>query len=554
MTKYIIVGGVAGGATAAARLRRLDEHADIILLERTSHVSFANCGLPYYVGGEIQTQSQLLIQTPQGMRQRFNIDVRVDSEVLSIDCTKKCVAVRHRENVEDLHYDKLLLAPGARPVRPKLPGIDDPRILTLRHIEDVEKIRASIGVSDRNALKVAVIGGGFIGVEMAENLKATGARVTLLEAGPQILAPFDEDIAAFAEYTLLSHDIDVKFEHAVSAFEPLDDVIRIRLSDHSCVDAHVVILAIGVTPDTEFLRQSAVQLDEKGFILVDEEMKTSAPDVFAVGDAVRLFRFDDRRPMSLALAGPANHQGRCAADNMTGLHVKQNGLSGACIVKIFDQTAAAVGLNEKTLHREERPYHTVIAHPLSHAGYYPGARQMVLKLIFDTHGKILGAQAIGPEGVDKRIDVLSAMIRMGATIDNLTDLELCYAPPYSSAKDPVNMIGYMAENICRGMSHSIRCHEWRTAVAQGAQLVDVRTKNEYERGHLDGAVNIPLDEIRNHLDRFDKAVPVILYCQVGLRGYYAERILAQLGYQVRNLVGGYRLASMVEYMQNYKKR
>ena len=552
--KYVIVGGVAGGASAATRLRRLEEDAEIVLIERSPYVSFANCGLPYYLGGAIENRSQLLVQTPQSMQTRFRIDVRVESEVVSVDAARHVVRIRHDGKEYEESYDKLLLSPGARPVRPTIAGIDDKRVLTLRNLDDVDAIRHAME-SPLRGDKVIVVGGGFIGVEIAENLKKAGLDVMLIEAARQVLAPFDEDIASFAEFALLERGVKLQLGAGVKGFEPICDEhgeqvgIRTRLMDCRYVDSDFVVLAIGVAPDTAFLKDSGVALDERGYIVVDDELRTSAPDVYAVGDAIRLFRQGDKKPMSLALAGPANHQGRTVAGNMTGKHTKQRGFIGSSIVKVFDTVLAATGVNEKTLTAESRDYDVVIAHPLSHAGYYPGAQQMVLKLIFGKDGKVLGAQAAGGEGVDKRIDVVATAISMGATVSDLTDLELCYAPPFNAAKDPVNMVGYMAENVLDGLSTPIRQNAWRHAVRDGALLLDVRTPGEFANGHLEGATNMPLDSLRAHLSSLDKTRPIVVYCQVGLRGYLAERILKQAGCTVSNLIGGYRLAAVIDRVQ-----
>lgn len=557
--KFVIVGGVAGGASASTRLRRLDEDAEIILLERSPHVSFANCGLPYYLGGAIRERGRLLVQTPQSMHARFRIDVRTRSEVTGIDAARRVVRVRSEGREYEESYDKLLLSPGANPVRPRIAGIDDERVLTLRNLNDVDGISHAMELAlngdgkrgGSDVPRVVVVGGGFIGVEIAENLKNAGMDVALFEAGNQVLAPFDEDMASFAAAALIDHGVNLHLGSGVEGFDPVSDAqgrrtgIRTRLSGGRSVDSDFVVLAIGVRPDTSFLAGSGVELDERGYIVVDDELRTSVPDIYAVGDAIRLFRHGDKRPMSLALAGPANHQGRTVAGNMMGGHAKQRGFIGSSIVKVFGTTLAATGLNEKTLAEESREYDVVIAHPLSHAGYYPGAQQMALKLIFGRDGKVLGAQAAGGEGVDKRIDVVATAISMGATVSDLTDLELCYAPPFNSAKDPVNMVGYMAENVLDGLSTPIRQSEWRSAVDRGALLLDVRTPGEFANGNLEGAINMPLDSLREHLSELDKSRPIVIYCQVGLRGYLAERILKPAGFNVSNLVGGYRLASVM---------
>lgn len=550
MVKYVIVGGVAAGASAAARLRRCDEFGEIVLLERTAHVSFANCGLPYYVGGEIRDSSRLLIQTPQALKQRFRIDVRVESEVLSVDCKRRCVVVRHRggesdESVYEESYDKLLLCPGAKPIRPALKGIESERIMTLRTIADVENIQSRLCQVGQAPSSIAVIGGGFIGLEMADNLRRAGYDVVLVEAENQVLPPFDEDMASIVLRMLQSNGVKLEIGRRVIAFEEKADLMGICLDDGRWFEASYVILAIGIQPDTAFLRGSGVALNARGYIQVDAHLQTNMDGVYAAGDAIELYRRGVECPMTLALAGPANRQGRCAADNMSGKSVRVAGMVGSSIVKVFDRTVACTGMNSRELSRLGIAYHEVVGHPMSHATYYPGAEQMTLKLLFGEDGRVLGAQGFGGAGVDKRIDVVATVISLGGMVEDLTELELCYAPPYSSAKDPVNMIGYMAENVLDGMTTPISYRELSQALNDGACLIDVRTPSEYAQGHLAGAINIPVDAIRDRLESIDKSRKIIVYCQVGLRGYYAERILKQHGYDVRNLTGGYRFASFL---------
>lgn len=540
--KYIIVGGVAGGATAAARLRRLDESAEIIMFERGNDVSFANCGLPYYVGDVITSRNKLLVQTANSIRNRFNIMVRPNSEVIAVDTNSQTVTVKANGRTYQETYNALLLAPGAKPIIPKLEGTQSSKIVTLRNMDDVDKLKF---YADNATYKRAIIvGGGFIGIETAENLKRRGLDVTLIEAAPHILAPFDDDMVKSIEKTMKFNGIQLILNTQAQGFEENGDTISVTLSDGSTHAADFIVLAIGVRPDTDFLRDSQIKLNARGYILVDDELRTNIPNVYAAGDAIELFNQRDMRPMTLPLAGPANRQGRCAADNMTGMHKKLKGLNGSAILKVFDLTAATTGANARTLKRDHIPYHTVICHPLHHAGYYPGATQMTLKLLFAPDGTILGAQSIGQEGVDKRIDVIAAMMQQKANVRDLIDLELCYAPPFSSAKDPVNMVGYMAENVLDGLSFPIDYDELNQALEKGARLIDVRTPGEFLQGHLPGAENMPLDEIRHRLNALDKTIPIIVYCQVGLRGYYAERILRSLGYQAHNLNGGYRFAAL----------
>ena len=540
--KYLIVGGVAGGATAAARLRRLDESAEIIMFERGNDVSFANCGLPYYVGDVITSRNRLLVQTAHGMHNRFNLTVRTNSEVIGVDTDHNKVQVRANGRVYEESYDALLLSPGAKPIKPQIPGIESEKIVTLRNMDDVDRLKF---YTDHATHRCAiVIGGGFIGVETAENLRHRGFEVTLIEAGSQILAPFDPEMAKYIELSLRSNGVNLLLNTQVKAFEASEDGMNVVLNHGATLTGDFVVLAIGVQPDTEFLRDSKIALNARGYIQVDDELRTNIPNIYAAGDAIELFSARDHAPMTLPLAGPANLQGRCAADNMTGKHKKLKGLHGSAILKVFGLTAATTGMNAKSLKKADIPFHTVICHPMNHAGYYPGASQMTLKVMFGSDGQILGAQAIGQAGVDKRIDVIATMIQQHADVRDLYALELCYAPPFSSAKDPVNMAGYMAENILDGLSDPILYEDLDAALQRGARLIDVRTPGEFMQGRLENAENFQLDEIRQTLATFDKDQEIIVYCQVGLRGYYAERILRQHGFKVRNLAGGYKLASI----------
>ena len=540
--KYIVVGGVAGGATAAARLRRLDEQATILMIERGKHVSFANCGLPYYIGETIQDRKRLLVQTPEGIRSRFRIDVRTESEVIAVNAAAKTITIRDANATYEESFDALLLAPGAKPLRPAIPGIAHPRILSLRNVKDADLLKAFTDKSVSTRGSAVVIGGGFIGVEVAENLKKRGLDVSLVEAAPQILMPFDADMVSFVQRELVENGVRLYLHNGVREFADADGGVKTTLADGTELTSDFVVLAIGIQPDTAFLKDSGIELDDRGYIVVDETLRTSAPDIYAVGDAISLFRVGDRAPMRLALAGPANHQGRLAADNICGMHHPVRGLQGTSILKAFGLTAASTGRNERSLQQENISFKSVIAHPFSHANYYPGAQPITLKILFDDSGKLLGAQCVGKEGVDKRIDVLAVMIRQGAHVGDLTTLELCYAPPFSSAKDPVNMVGYMAEDVLLGISENIDYRDLDEALAHGAHLIDVRTELEYQNGHLDSAIHIPLDSLRSRLDALDVHDEYIVYCQVGVRGYYAERILKQHHYKVRNLSGGYRMA------------
>ncbi len=546
--KVLIVGGVAGGASAATRLRRLDEEAEIILFERDDYISFANCGLPYYIGGIIPKREHLLVQTPEAMKERFNIDVRVNNEVLEVKPEEKKVVVRAKEGgTYEENYDYLILSPGAKALRPNIPGINSPRILTLRNIPDTDAIKAMVDQKDiKNAI---VIGGGFVGVEMAENLIERGLEVTLVEAAPHILAPFDSDIVIMGERELASKGIKLILQDGVSSFLDHDSFVEVTLSSNRKLQADLIILAIGVSPDTAFLRNSGIELGPRGHIVVNEHLETNLPQIYAVGDAIEVVDFITKGKTAIPLAGPANKQGRIVADNVAGIKSTYKGTQGTSIIKLFKLTAACTGANERTLQKANIPYHVVHVHPLSHASYYPGGAPMTLKLIFDHNGKVLGAQGIGTDGVDKRIDVIATVIGLNGTVEDLTQVELAYAPPYSSAKDPVNMAGFVAENVLNGNAHNITWQDL-PKIAEDYVLVDVRTSNEYARGHVEGAINIPLDELRNRLGELDREKLLVLYCEFGLRGYIADRILSQKGYRVNNITGGYVSYSVLGFNPN----
>lgn len=541
--KVLIVGGVAGGASAAARLRRLDEQIEIILFERDEYISFSNCGLPYYIGDTIKEREKLLVQTPENMKKRFHIDVRVNSEVTGIDPARKIVAVRSLKhgNYEE-SYDELVLSPGARAIKPPIEGIDHPKVLTLRNIPDTDRIKQL--VDSQGIHRAAIIGGGFVGVEMAENLRERGLEVTLVEAAPHILAPFDEDIAVVLEKELRENGVSLVLQDSVKAFRNMisTNQIEVALSSGAALTCDIVILAIGVAPDTAFLMDSGVTLGSRGHILTDEHMRTNIESIYAVGDAIEVVDFVTGKSTAIPLAGPANKQGRIAADNIAGLHSVFRGTQGSSILKVFGLTAAATGNNERMLRQQNIEYKVVHIHPSAHATYYPGSLTLTLKLLFASDGKILGAQGVGYDGVDKRIDVIAASIRYGGTVSDLAELELCYAPPFSSAKDPVNMVGFVAENVLSGRTDLIPATEFLQAAAEDTILLDVRSDLEYENGYLEGAVNIPLDELRDRINELDKSKTILVYCQVGLRGYIASRILTQRGYKVKNLSGGYKSA------------
>ena len=544
--KILLVGGVAGGASAAARLRRLDETAEIIMFERDQHISFANCGLPYYIGESIKERSKLLVQTPQSMQERFNIDVRIHSEVTKLNPDRKTVTVNSKERgIYEESYDYLVLSPGAKAIRPPIPGIDSDKIFTLRNIPDTDIIKSFV---DQQGVKQAiVIGGGFIGVEMAENLKDRGLEVTLVEAAPHILPPFDTDMAVVVEKELADNGVRLLLNDGIKSFEEKVSNIKIVLNSGKSLTADVVILAIGVTPDTGFLKDSGIKLGDRGHIIVNDKLETSCPGVYAVGDAIEVVDFVTKQKVAIPLAGPANKQGRIAADNIAGLTSTYKGTQGTSILKVFSLTAASTGSNERTLKRLTIPYKVIFVHPVSHASYYPGALPLSLKLIFNETGIILGAQAVGSDGVDKRIDVIATVIRLNGKVSDLTELELCYAPPFSSAKDPVNMAGYVAENVLAGRVETFTYEELDNYDKESTQLLDVRSELEFQNGHLEGAVNISVDNLRKELDKLDKNKPILAYCQVGLRGYIASRILTQHGFNVKNMTGGYKSVSALRF-------
>lgn len=544
--KVVIVGGVAGGASAAARLRRLDENAEIIMFERDEYISFANCGLPYYIGETIKEREKLLVQTPEAMKARFNIDVRTLSEVVSVDPAKKVVKVNSKEKgAYEESYDYLILSPGGKALRPNIPGINSEKIFTLRNIPDTDAIKAYVDKTGTNS--AIVIGGGFIGIEMAENLKERGLKVTVVEAAPHILAPFDSDMVVLAEKEMVDNDVDVILGDGVKLFEEIENEVHVTLSSDKKLKADLVILAIGVAPDTTFLRDSGLEFGPRGHIIVNEKMETNMESIYAVGDAVEVVDFITKQKAAIPLAGPANKQGRIAADNVAGLNSVYKGTQGTSVLKVFDLTAASTGANERTLQRAEIPYRVIYTHPVPHASYYPGAIPMALKLIFNDEGKVLGAQGIGYEGVDKRIDVIATTIRLGGTVEDLAELELSYAPPFSSAKDPVNMLGFTAQNILSGLTHVVPWKDIDKYSGDEYILVDVRTEEEYKNGHLEGAINIPVDSLRDRLGELDKNKTIVEYCKVGIRGYIADRILSQNGFKVLNITGGYTTSSMISY-------
>ncbi len=538
--KVVIVGGVAGGASAAARLRRLDERAEIIMFEKGPHISFANCGLPYYIGGSITDRERLLVQTPQGMKDRFRIDVRTESEVMSIDPANQTVTVHSRERgTYTESYDELLLSPGARPIIPNIPGSDHPLLYTVRNVIDIDRVKEQV---EQHASRSAiVVGGGFIGVEMAENLREAGLDVTVVEGNGQLLTPFDPELSAVLAQEMQHHGVKLVFSQRVQGLtSPAQGGIGVELGENRVLEADMVILAIGVTPDTAFLQSTGIELGARGHIVVNEAMQTNVPHIYAVGDAIEVRDLVLGVRATIPLAGPANKQGRIAADQIAGIPSTYKGTQGTSIIKVFGLTGASTGSNEKTLQRHNISYQSVIVHPSSHASYYPGASSMTLKLLFAENGRILGAQAVGYEGVDKRIDDIAVAIRFGGTVMDLTELELSYAPPYSSAKDPVNIAGYAADNILAGRTAVFTYTELQDYNPQQSILVDVRSSIEHDNGHIPGSLSIPVDELRDRLDELDTQKEILVYCQVGLRGYTASRILSQHGYMVKNLSGGYK--------------
>ncbi|MDF2661899.1 MAG: CoA-disulfide reductase [Paenibacillus sp.] len=551
--KILIVGGVAGGASAAARLRRLDEHADIILFERDGYISFANCGLPYYIGETIQERSKLMVQTPEGMKARFNLDIRTHSEVIRVDPERKRVEVRSTDKgIYEESYDFLILSPGAKPMKPPIPGMESGLIYTLRNIPDTDRIKAH--VDQQNVKSAIVVGGGFIGVEMAENLRQRGLEVALVEAAPHVLAPFDTEMVAFAEKELEDHGVLLYLGDGVKEFREHDQGIEVLLDSGTALSADMVILAIGVTPDTGFLKDSGIGLGPRGHIQVNGHMQTNKEGVYAVGDAVEVNDYVNGNVTAIPLAGPANKQGRIAADHICGLESAYKGTQGTAIIKIFGLTGASTGNNERALQRLGIPYHVLYVHPNSHAAYYPGAAPIAIKLLFNGQGKLLGAQAFGSEGVDKRMDVISTVQRLGGTVYDLAELELSYAPPFSSAKDPVNMAGYLAGNILDGLAEVVTYKDVDQRT-EGEQIVlDVRTKAEYDKGHIEGAVHIPVDELRSRMHELDKDQEIYAYCAVGVRGHVASRILTQHGYRVKNVTGGYRTYAMSQYAAGQRGR
>ena len=527
--KIVIVGGVAGGATAAARLRRLDEQAEIVVFERSGFISYANCGLPYYIGDVITDSDQLTLQTPESFHSRFR------------------VSIKNLETGEEFQetYDKLILSPGAKPTQPKLPGTNIDKLFTLRTVEDTLHIKDYI---QKNHPKSAILaGGGFIGLELAENLRELGMEVTIVQRPKQLMNPFDSDMAAFIHNEMRKHGVKLALGHTVEGFRETQDGVQVLLKDEAPLQADMVVLAIGVTPDTKLAKEAGLELGIKGSILVNEHMQTSVPDIYAVGDAVQVKHYVTGQAALISLAGPANKQGRIVADHICGKNSSYPGSQGSSVIKVFDMTAAVTGVNETNAKKAGLNVDKVVLSPMSHAGYYPGGKVMTMKVVFEKETyRILGAQIVGYEGVDKRIDVLATAIHADMKAQDLAELDLAYAPPYSSAKDPVNLAGFMIENISDGTLKQFHIEDVKNLPHDGSvTLLDTRTPGEYQRGHVDGFVNIPVDNLRERLEEIPKEKPVYVMCQSGLRSYIATRILEGNGYTSYNFSGGFRFYDAV---------
>ena len=547
MMKIVIIGGVAGGATAAARIRRLDEQAEIVVFEKSGYISYANCGLPYYIGGVIEQKSSLTLQTPESFWKRFHVDMRVRHEVVKINPEKKTVEV-HNLNTDEVFeetYDKLIISTGAKPTQPRFPGVGLDKLFTLRTVEDTFKIKEYI--EENQPKSVVLAGGGFIGLELAENLRKLGMDVTIVQRPKQLMNPFDSDMAAIIHGEMRKHGVKLHLGYTVEGFEETTQGVKVLLKDAEPLHADMVILAIGVTPDTKLAKEAGLELGIKDSIVVNDRMETSVKDIFAVGDAVQVKHAVTGLEALISLAGPANKQGRIAADNVCGGDSRYKGSQGSSVIKVFDMTAATTGINVANAKKAGLDVEYVILSPMSHAGYYPGGKMMTLKVVFEKETyRLLGAQAVGYDGVDKRIDVLATAIHMGMKATELKDLDLAYAPPYSSAKDPVNMAGFIIDNISNETLKQWFLEE--VEEIQGREDVvrlDTRTVAEYERGHIEGFQNIPVDELRERLDEIEAGKPVYVICQSGLRSYIATRILVGNGYECYNFAGGYRFYDIV---------
>lgn len=545
--KVVIIGGVAGGATAAARIRRLDEQAEIIVFERSGYISYANCGLPYYIGDTITDPEALTLQTPESFFSRFQITMKVRHEVTAIHAERNVVSVKNLETGAEFEerYDKLLLSPGAKPSLPPVPGTDIDRLFTLRTMEDTFRIKDYI--NKKNPRSVILAGGGFISLELAENLRHLGMEVTIIQRPKQLMNPFDVDMASFIHSEMRSHGIRLLLGHTVEGFEETENGVCVLLKEEAPLFADMAVLAIGVSPDTRLAEMAGLKLGIKNSIIVNERMETSVPNIFAVGDAVQVKHFVSGEDSLISLAGPANKQGRIAADNICGKDSRYSGSQGSSIIKVFNMTAAVTGLNEKSAKKAGLSVDKVILSPMSHAGYYPGGKVMTMKVVFEKETyRLLGAQIVGYEGVDKRIDVLATAIRAGMKATDLNELDLAYAPPYSSAKDPVNMAGFMIENIASGQLKQFHLEDINDLPLDGSvTLLDARTEGEFSRGHVTDFINIPVDQLRENLNKLPKDKPVYVMCQSGLRSYIACCILKGEGYDAYNFSGGYRFYDAV---------
>ncbi|MDO5789052.1 MAG: FAD-dependent oxidoreductase [Fusobacterium sp.] len=538
MKRVVIVGGVAGGASAAARLRRLNEDLEIIIFEKGSYVSFANCGLPYHIGEVIQNRESLLLQTPESLKARFNIDVRVNSEVIEVNSSEKKIKVKMDDGREmDEKFDFLILAPGAKPLVPNIKGIENSKILTLRNMNDMDKIKEKLG--SKNIKRAVVVGGGYVGVETAENISHLGITTTLIEAAPNILAPFDGEMVNILEYEIVNNGINLMTGEKVIEFREKNRGIEIILESNKVVETDIVILAIGVIPDTKFLSNSGVLLGEKGHILVNDKLETNIPGIYAVGDAILVKNYITNESSAIPLAGPANRQGRIVAGNIENRNEKYKGSLGTAIIKVFGLTGASTGLNERAVKRLNISYERIYLHPNDHASYYPGATPISIKLIYEKgSGKILGAQVIGIKGVDKFIDVIATTIKFGGKLEDLAELELAYAPPFSSAKSPINMAGFVGLNLEEGLVEQIVMEDLKNYDKNKQIILDVREEVEVATGKIDNSINIPLSELRKRFIELPKDKEILIYCAVGLRGYIASRFLLQNGYRVKNIAGG----------------
>ncbi|GAB2491097.1 FAD-dependent oxidoreductase [Alkalibacterium psychrotolerans] len=542
--KIVIVGGVAGGMSAATRLRRLKEDAEIIIFEKGPYVSFANCGLPYYVSGEIDERSKLVVQSPEALYDRFRLDVRPEHEVVSINSEEKTVSASHNGEIITETYDKLILSPGARAFIPPIKGLDEAEnVFTLRNIPDLDKIMKRM--DGMNVKKAAVVGAGFIGIEMAENLKHLGIEVTIIEKAPHVLPPLDEEMAAFVQNELKEQGIEIITSQSAVEFKDNGDVIVLEDGTEFATD--LTIMSVGVQPESTLAEEAGIKLGLRGGILVDESYQTSKEDIYAVGDAIVVKNQISGEDALIAMASPANRQGRQVADNIAGIKRANKGSIGTAIVRAFSMTAASTGLNERTVRMAGLPVAAVHTLGKDHAGYYPGATDITLKLVFNPeNGKIYGAQAVGAKGVDKRIDIIATAIKAELTVYDLPELEFTYAPPFGSAKDPVNMVGYAALNIMEGMSDSVQWHELNDELANGAVLLDVRNESELQGGRFPNALNIPLNELRDRMDELDQNQSYIISCRSGQRSYIGERILKQAGFNVKNLDGAFALYNTVK--------